>query len=78
MKQLLISILFVNLILLSFSCEKSTEQKENKIEENKLQNSAYRKEIKADSLLRQADELENQAKQLKKEAGQLKDSARSI
>lgn len=58
------------------ACEKTVEQKKEEILENKLENSANIKDIKADSLKERAKELENSARMLEKEADNLRDSAR--
>lgn len=77
MKQTVWSILIVASVFL-VSCEKTIEEKKNQIIENRLENEASIKEIKADSLKRKAEELQNMARDLENQSRALRDSARKI
>lgn len=73
MKKILLKIsLPIAFIVALSSCEeKSMEEKQNKIVENKLENAAMRSEIKADSLKRLAESYEERADELKKAAKEI-------
>ncbi|MFN3405273.1 MAG: hypothetical protein ACK40G_14330 [Cytophagaceae bacterium] len=78
MKSLL-GLLFLGVILTS-ACnrEKSVEQKREAIQKNEFTNQAYRKEIQADSLKREAERLLNDAQMLEESAKAYRDSAENI
>lgn len=74
MKKILLKIAmpFAFIVALSACEEKSMEEKQNEIVENKLENAAMRSELKADSLKRLAEAYEERAKELEKAAKEVK------